>query len=145
MKLMVDKTIECNRYSVVIKFKEFGSASLTPEEEQKLINDFCPKFKLSDITFSDTYTLEGNRVVANMGGETITLTTPNKEIAINELLEVGYTVHSKEISDDDIQSTLNTSDLICKAKIQLFVDKIAETITSILTELTKTLDDFEKV
>ena len=146
MKLAIDKFIQCNRYSVVIKFKEFGSTSLTPEEEQKLINDFCPKFKLSDVTFTDKYKLEDGKIIKDsVGGEDITLTTPNKEIAINELLEVGYTIHISEVSDDELHATLNTKDLICKAKIQLFIDKLAEKISSILAELAKTLDDFEKI
>ena len=145
MKLTVEKSIKCNRYSVVVKFKEFGSNILTPEDEQKLIDDFCPKFRLSDITFEDKYKVENNKIIKDDGtGEDVNLTVPNKEIAINELLEFGYTIHSDQISDSEIQTQLKTSDLVCKAKIQLFVDKVSDKIDTILTELAKALDGFEE-
>lgn len=146
MKLIVEKSIKCNRYSVIIKFKEFGSNILTPEDEQKLIDDFCPKFRLSDIIFEGKYKVENSKIVKDDGtGEDVTLTVPNKEIAINELLEFGYTIHSNQINASEIKTQLKTADLVCKAKIQLFVDKISDKIDIILTELAKTLDGFEEI
>lgn len=146
MKLFVEKKIDCNRYSVVVKFKEFGSTILTPENEQSLINDYCPKFKMSDIIFTGKYGLDGKKVVSDESGEDVAISVPNKEIAINDLIEVGYTIHMNEINEEEIKTTLNTEDLICRAKVQLFVDKITEHIDNILKDLSKKLDeDYEKI
>lgn len=144
MKVSIDKNLKCNRYSVMIKFKEFGSTALTPEDEQKLIDDFCPMFRLSDLILSGKYKIENGKIIADNAGEDVTLSVPNREIAINELLEVGCTFHVDEISDKELKANLKTKDLMAKAKIQLFVDKVTGKIDEILKELAKSLDNFEK-
>lgn len=144
MKLLIEREIKCNRYSVVIKFKEYGSTTLTPEEEQKIIDDFCPKFKLSDITFEGKYNVSNKKIIADTNGETVTLTLPNKEIAINENIEFGYTVHKNEINSNEIQTNLKNEDLVAKAKIQLFIDKVSEKIDTMLKEFGDTIDEFEE-
>lgn len=143
MKLLINREIKCNRYSVVIKFKEFGSTTLTPEEEQKIVDDFCPKFKLSDITFEGKYNVSNKKIVEDTNGETVTLTLPNKEIAINDAMEFGYTIHKNEINASEIQTNLKNEDLVAKAKIQLFIDKVSEKIDTMLKEFGETIDEFE--
>lgn len=148
MKLTVTPKIVDNRYSVVIAFKQFGSADLTSAMEEKIIDDYAPKFKLSDLTFERTYAFDegSGRVVPNDEEDTSTtvkLTTPNREVAINSDLELGYTVHIKEIADNELENTLDTKDKVAQAKVQLFVDVITSEINKTLKNLATRLNDFE--
>lgn len=149
MKLTVTPQIVDNRYSVIIKFKDYGSTKLTSEMEQKIIDDYSPKFKLSDLTFEGNYILDsdGRAVKADDSDDTkvaVKLTIPNKEVAINSDLELGYTVHTKEISSGEIKGVLVDADKVAQAKIQLFVDVITKEINTILTGYTPKLNDFEE-
>lgn len=147
MKLTVKPQIVDNRYSVIIKFKEFGSSALTPEMEQKLIDDYAPKFKLSDLTFIGLYSIDAttNRVVADeINGQEVTLSLPNKEILVGTDLELGYTIHTKEISEKEIGAMLIDADYVAQAKIQLFVDIVKSKIDEMLLDLSKKLNDFEE-
>lgn len=149
MKLTVTPQIVDNRYSVIIKFKDYGSTKLTSEMEQKIINDYSPKFKLSDLTFEGNYILDsdGRVVKAEDSDDTkvaVKLTIPNKEVAINSDLELGYTVHTKEIASGEIKGVLVDADKVAQAKIQLFVDVVTKEINTILTGYTPKLNDFEE-
>lgn len=147
MKLTVKPQIVDNRYSVIVKFKEFGSTQLTAEMEQKLIDDYSPSFKLSDLVFEGKYYLDTStkKVVINeTDGDEVRLSLPNKEIKINEVLEVGCTVHKKEISDSEIGTSLKDADLVAQAKIQLFIDVIKKKIDETLLALGDKLNEFEE-
>ena len=144
MKLTVKPTIADNRYSVVIKYKEYGSTNLTPAEEAKIVDDYSPKFKLSDIVFTGKYNIaEGKAVADEASGEDVSITLPNKEIKISELLEVGYTVHINEITSEEVKTILKDKDLVAQAKCQLFIDKVTDKVNSVLTSLGEKLNDFE--
>ena len=144
MKLTVTPTIVDNRYSVAIKYKEYGSTTLTPEIEKKVIDDYSPKFRLSDITFTGKYDVVDGKVVKNeTDGEDVSITISNRELKIDELLEIGYTVHIKEISDSEVKTKLKDKDTVAQAKCQLFIDKIADKINAVLTALGKKVNDFE--
>ena len=151
MKLTITKKIECNKYSVIIKFKEFGSKTLTPEEEMQVINDYCPKFKLSDISFEGRYKTDDsnpNKIIATKdgsSGDAVSLQTSNKAIAINEDLECEYVFYSNDVKKNEIKTSLKDVDLVAKAKIQLFIDKFVEKLENTLAELGKKLDsDYEE-
>lgn len=147
MKLTVNPQIADNRYSVIVKFKEFGSTQLTAEMEQKLINDYCPSFKLSDLVFEGKYSFDSDdkKVIADeLSGDDVRLSLPNKEIKINEVLEVGYTIHKKEVADSEIGTSLTDADLVAQAKIQLFVDTIKNKVDKILLALGAKLNQFEE-
>lgn len=144
MKLTVIPTIVDNRYSVIVKYKGYGSAVLTADTEEKIINDYSPKFKLSDITFAGKYdVLDGEIIKAEIDGEDISLTIPNREIKINDALEIGYTVHINEISDSEIKTKLKDKDMVAQAKCQLFIDSIVNKINVMLTSLGEKVNDFE--
>lgn len=145
MRLNIKKTVECNKYEVLIKFEEFGSEKLTAEEEKELINDYCLKLKLSDITFEGKYKYDNKKVVADsVGGEDVTLTVINKTYPLNEELEIKYGISASDIKKDEIKTSLNTADLVCKAKVELFVDKIIEQITTLIESKITTFDtDYE--
>lgn len=55
MKLSINKTLENNIYGVKINFAEYGSPTMTTDEEKELIQDFAPMFNLKDVTFSGKY------------------------------------------------------------------------------------------
>lgn len=147
MKLTITPKIVENRYSVIISFKEFGSKTLTSDMEEKIINDYAPKFKLSDLTFEGKYTVDegtGKVVADNDSGDDVTLSVPNKEVAINSDLELGYTVHSKEVSSSEIGTNLKNVDKVAQAKVQLFIDVVTDKINTVITSLTSNLNDFEE-
>lgn len=148
MKLTIKPEIVGNRYSVVIRFKEYGSTRLTKDMEEKLVDDYAPKFKLSDLTFEGKYThnaVTGKISKDDDDGEEVKLTTPNREILISPDLELGYTIHSKEIADDEVGTFLADKDIVAQAKVQLFVDVVTEKIDNMLLALGKKLNDFEEV
>lgn len=147
MKLIAQKDITNNKYSVIIKFKEYGSTTLTPEDEQKIIDDFSPKFKLSDITFTDKYKkdVNGKYVADKENGVEISLVVPNKWVSIDNLMEFGCTFHKKDIDANECgDSELTTVNDVAKAKIQLFIDKVTKHINEILKNLGETIDGFEE-
>ena len=147
MKLTIKPEIVGNRYSVVIRFKEYGSARLTKDMEEKLVDDYAPSFKLSDLVFEGKYGVEGgtNKVVKDEdSGDEVTLTTPNREILISPDLEVGYTIHTKEIDLSEIGDQLVDKDLVAQAKVQLFIDTVTEKIDDMLLALGLKLNDFEE-
>lgn len=64
MKLSIDKQINENVYSVNIKFGEYGSTTITAEEEKELLQDFAPCFYLRDVNFKGMYVYDKeNKIV----------------------------------------------------------------------------------
>lgn len=146
MKLLVTPSITDNRYSVIIKFKSFGSTTLTDEQEKKVIDDYSPSFKLSDLTFEGKYKADGSpkKVVADSSGHSVTLSVPNKSIKIDDTIELGYTIHANEIAQSETGGTLTTVDLVAQAKTQLFVDVISKKIGDTIKNLSANLNKFEE-
>lgn len=147
MRLSIKPQIVENRYSVIVSFKEFGSSTLTAEMEQKIIGDYAPKFKLSDLSFNGKYKVDdstGRLIADDSDGEEVTLSIPNREVAINQDLELGYTVHIKEIAKSEIKGVLKDADKVAQAKVQLFIDVITKKIGETLIALGEKINDFEE-
>lgn len=147
MKLIAKPQIVDNRYSVIVKFKEYGSSKLTAEMEEKLIDDYAPTFKLSDLTFEGKYSVDSSSkmlIKDDISGETVKLSLPNREIKLGKDLEVGYTVHVKEIAESEIGSVLVDKDKVAQAKVQLFIDVIKTKIDETINTLAENLNNFEE-
>ena len=68
----------------------------------------------------------------------------NGGIDIGKDLEVGYTVHVKEIAESEIGSVLVDKDKVAQAKVQLFIDVIKTKIDETINTLAKNLNNFEE-
>lgn len=102
MDLKYDPNLSNNIRSIKITVNEFGSRTLTPEEELEILDNYRPYIQYKDIDFTGSYKTEGNKVVkatdkvtygynlsievptvyVNNGNGTLTVTVGNEAITI---------------------------------------------------------------
>lgn len=147
MKLGYKGTLEDNVRKMAVYIKEWGSSSLTEEEEKSFIKDYSPKFEYKDLTFSGKYKIDsnGNVIKDEADGELVTLNKVNKIILINEDMKCEFEIATKQIKDSDIEgkTILNTKDKYAEAMCQLFADKVTDKIKEIISEIKAKENDFE--
>lgn len=146
MELTITKSIKKNKYSVEIAFSKLGSTTLTPEKEAELIESYAPEFNYGDITFTGKYKVEQGKIVKDdANGTDVKIAISNRTVKIDENLLCSYRLSIDEILTSEKTGTLNTMDLVAKAKVQLFIDKITDKIKTVLGAYATALDDWETV
>lgn len=144
MELTINKTIKSNKYGVEIVFSKFGSTTLTPEKEIELIESYSPQFNYGDIVFSGKYKVEQGKIVKDdTNGTDVKISVSNRLVKINDNLICSYQLSIDEVLESEKGNTLNTLDLVAKAKIQLFTDKIVDKIKNVLSTNASALDGWE--
>lgn len=144
MKLSINRNITSNKYSVDIVFQEYGSATLTADQERELVESYSPQFTYNEITFSGKYKVESGKIVKDdANGTDVQLTISNRNVLIDDSLKCSFKLSVEEIDTTEVKGTLNTADIVAKAKIQLFTDKIVDKIKTVLTTHASALDGWE--
>lgn len=144
MKLSINRNITSNKYNVDIAFQEYGSTTLTSDEERELVESYSPKFTYNEITFTGKYKVEQGKIVKDdANGTDVNLTISNRSVIIDDTLKCSFKLSIDEIGADEIKGTLNTADIVAKAKIQLFTDKIVDKIKTVLATHASALDGWE--
>ena len=123
---------------------------LTSEEEQEIetLHDYIRKLKFSDIDFTaDIDMSTGMPIVAAAATvDMVKVTLPavaNKVYVIDENLEIKFSLDVTRISDSELVDKLDTKILMGQARAAVFVNKVEEKISEILTQMRKENNDFE--
>lgn len=156
MKLNMKNELEKNIYKVIISFEEYGSANMTAEEEQELINDYTPFFNLRDIEFSAKMTKDENNKITiveedetegegeSIVGDLISISIIDRQVYLNEDFEIHYKVSVNDIVDNELGEILNTKHLVAQAKAELFRKKIINKVRIILEKIREKRTGFER-
>ena len=144
MYLKVVNDIENNIFSTKITVDGFGTDSISEDEEKEMIANFPTKIAYKNLTFTKNVKLDGNEVVVTdeeVGDEVVSVTLPvfsNKEIVIDEKFEAYYKVDSKKIPSGQLNTVLNTPELLSAAYCVIFTtvvkDAVEESLDTIRTK-----------
>lgn len=140
MNILKDPSVEDNIYTMNISV-EMGDLTRTAEEEKDLFNKYPQVLRYKDINFTGKFSVNGaGDVVLKKDGdegydeaELVTLQLRNREFIIDENtennLKISLSINpAKEITDKELGTVLKTKELVAKAKLVLFYQKIKEQI-----------------
>lgn len=92
MKIKIDRNIQDNKFTTILKFEEWGGKKLTAEEEEELLKNFPCEIAYNDIKFEGRFkTDEKNNVVLLNLDKTV-----NKEVVIQKEQDIQDEKHKKE-------------------------------------------------
>lgn len=144
MNLICKEDIENEVFSITLQFDSYGSLGLSPEEEASLLNDFPVNLVYSDISFSGKYGLDadGNVVVDDLTGDTVSLIIPNKKILLDSNFKIIYSISKSQITTNELGEKLTTPEKVCIAKCRLFQKAVIAQVTTLLTSVRGKITDF---
>lgn len=150
MKLVNVVDIHNNIITCTIK-AEYNNP-LTSEEEQEIetLHDYVRKLKFTDIDFSADIDMSTGMpiVAASATPDTVKVTLPavtNKEYVIDENLEIKFSLDVTRIAESELNDKITTAILMGQARAAIFVKRIEEKISEILTQMRDEDNDFEGV
>ncbi len=145
MKILPQRDIEKNVYSVKIKPLEWGTPSLTASEELEMLKDIPQTLKYTDIDFSAKFKVEDGVPVISEDDDAvlITLDLREKEFPLDEKFEVSLSVDAGRITDSEIDDKVLTNrHLVAQAKIIVYETRIIEEITKLLNQAASHINGF---
>ncbi len=146
MKFTTNRNVDKNVFSVTIAYKEYGTGTLTAEEEKEILESYPVDLIYNDITFEGKYTVQNKEVVAG-GNDTVALTLNNKKVRVDDTFTVTYRIDANSIPSSALagKNDLNTAELLSQAYCKLFEDKVRERLNTLLTAARNKFNDFESV
>lgn len=152
MKLTKTINIEKGKVTATVACAELGDDTYTTEEELEMINDYNKAVKYSDIKFSAKMIYENGafEILADdesdgeklAKADEVKLDLINKEIPLNETFNAKITINVDQIKIVG-ENTITSKELMAQAKATLYVTKISEDISKILTKLRALQPDVE--
>lgn len=146
MKVLPQRSIEKDTYSVIIKPLEWGTATVTAEEELEMLKDTPQTLKYSDIDFTEKFkVVDGLPVVSSdEDAVEVTLELNNKKFVLDENFEVSISVDANKISAEEIDDTVLTDKyLVAQAKVIVYETKVLAQIKKLLDEARAHVNTFE--
>ena len=151
MKLNIKKTIEDNIITVDISVNSLGTSTSTSEEEMAVLADFPRSVRFSDIDFKGNIKLDSNSdpVVTTdpVDGTTVVAlelkNIINKEYPINADLNISMPFDVTKIAASEVNTVLDTVEIVGKAYAELFATKVQEEIAKKLAEVRSLNTKFE--
>lgn len=146
MKILPQRSIEKDVYSVNIKPLEWGTATVTAEEELEMLKDTPQTLKYSDIDFTEKFkVVDGLPVVSSdEDAVEVTLELNNKKFALDENFEVSISVDANKIPTEEIDDTVLTDKyLVAQAKVIAYETKVLAQIKKLLDEARAHVNSFE--
>lgn len=146
MKILPQRSIEKDVYSVNIKPLEWGTATVTAEEELEMLKDTPQTLKYSDIDFTEKFkVVDGLPVVSSdEDAVEVTLELNNKKFVLDENFEVSISVDANKISAEEIDDTVLTDKyLVAQAKVIAYETKVLAQIKKLLDEARAHVNTFE--
>ena len=146
MKILPLRSIENDVYSTFIKPLEWGTATVTSEEEIEMIKDTPQTLKYSDIDFTEKFkVVDGLPVVSSdEDAVEVKLELNNKKVALSEDFEVSLSVDANKISETEIDDVILTDKyLVAQAKVITFETKILAQLKNLLDEARAHINNFE--
>jgi hypothetical protein len=146
MKLGYLPNMSNNVRTMKVFVKSIGSSTLTPEQEQAIIDDYAPTLQYKDLTFSGKFNVDtnGNVISDEVTGELVTLSLVNQIFNINKDFQATFTIATKDVSDSELgASILKTKDKVAEAKCLLYKNVMTKAIEDIITGIKAKENTFE--
>lgn len=147
MKILPIRSIENDTYTTVIKPSEFGTASVTAENELAMLADTPQMLRYADIEFKDKFIVsDGLPVVSTEANAVeVNLDLNNKEFMLDENFEVSLSIDAKKILDSELDGTVFTDKhVLAQAKTILFETKVIARIKELLEIARSHVNSFEE-
>lgn len=147
MKILPERSIENNIYTTVIKPSEFGTSSVTSEEELEMLKDTPQTLRYADIEFKDNFVIENKvpKISADPSAVEVSLDLNNKEFLLDENFEVSLSINANNIVDAEIDGTVFTcKHELAMAKVILYETKVIEQIKNLLEIARSHVTTFEQ-
>ena len=148
MKILPIRSIENDTYTTVIRPSEWGTASVTAENELAMLEDTPQLLRYADIEFKDKFIVSdtGLPVISTEANAVeVTLDLNNKEFVLDENFEVSISIDSKKILDSELDGTMFTDKhVLAQAKAILFETKVIARIKELLEIARSHVNSFEE-
>lgn len=146
MKILPERSIENDVYSVTIKPTEWGTATVTAEEELEMLKDTPQVLRYADIDFTEKFKVVDNLPVvsADEDAVSVSLDLNNKEFPLDENFEVGINIDANKIAAAEIdEEVLKDKYLVAQAKAITYETKVLARIKVLLDEARAHINKFE--
>lgn len=146
MKILPERSIESDVYSTLLKPSEWGTATVTAQDELAMLKDTPQTLRYADIEFKEKFKIvDGIPVVsAEDDAVEITLDLNNKEFLLDESFEVSISVDANKIAPTEIDGTVFTDKyLVAQAKVITYETKVLARIKALLDEARAHVNSFE--
>lgn len=147
MKILPERTIENDTYTTVIKPSEWGTASVTAENELAMLADTPQILRYADIEFKDNFVITNGvpTISTDPSAVEVTLNLNNKEFPLDVNFEVSLSVDAKKIIDSELDGTVFTDKhTLAQAKAILFETKVVSRIKELLDIARSHVNTFEQ-
>ncbi len=147
MKILPIRSIENDTYTSIIKPSEWGTASVTAENELAMLADTPQLLRYADIEFKDKFIVsDGLPVVSTEANAVeVNLDLNNKEFMLDENFEVSISIDAKKILDSELDGTIFADKhVLAQAKTILFETKVIARIKELLEIARSHVNSFEE-
>lgn len=147
MKILPERSISKDTYSTLLKPSEWGTASVTAENELAMLEDTPQLLRFADIEFKDKFIVsDGLPVVSTEANAVeVTLDLNNKEFVLDENFEVSISIDAKKILDSELDGTVFTDKhVLAQAKVILFETKVIARVKELLEIARSHVNSFEE-
>lgn len=146
MKVLPERSIENDVYSVKIKPTEWGTATVTAEEELEMLKDTPQVLRYADIDFTEKFKVVDNLPVvsADEDAVSVSLDLNNKEFSLDENFEVSINIDANKVAAAEIdEEVLKDKYLVAQAKAITYETKVLSRIKVLLDEARAHINKFE--
>lgn len=147
MKILPERTIENDVYTTIVRPAEWGTASVTAENELAMLADTPQILRYADIDFKDSFVITNGvpTISTDPSAVEVTLNLNNKEFPLNIDFEVSLSVDAKKIIDSELDGTVFTNKHeLAQAKAILFETKVISRIKELLDIARSHVNTFEQ-
>lgn len=147
MKILPLRSIENDTYTTVIKPSEWGTATVTAENELSMLADTPQILRYADVEFKDKFVITNGipTISTDPSAVEVTLDLNNKEFLLDENFEVSLSVDSNKILDSELDGTVfKDKHELAQAKVILFETKVISRIKELLETARSYVNTFEQ-
>lgn len=146
MKVLPDREIENDVYSTVIEPTEWGTATVTANDEIEMLKDTPQILRYADIDFKDKFVITNKipTISSDPSAVEVSLNLNNKEFTLDENFKISLSVDANKIVDDELDGTVFTDKHdLAMAKVILFETKVIAQIKKLLDVARSHVTTFE--
>ena len=147
MKILPVREIENNVFTTTLTPSEFGTSTVTSEDELAMLVDFPQTLRYADINFVDKFKVVDGLPVISADADAVEIkidNLTNKEFQINEDLNITLSIDANKIPTSEVDGTVFTTTLqVAQAKAILFETKVLAKIKELMDVARANVNDFE--
>lgn len=147
MKILPIRSIEDDTYTTIIKPSEWGTASVTAQNELEMLADTPQMLRYADIEFKDKFIVSNGLPVisTDTNAVEVSLDLNNKEFMLNENFEVSLSIDAKKILDSELdENVFADKHILAQAKVILFETKVIARVKELLEIARSHINSFEE-